>query len=551
MKNLWSNGCIWACFALIASPLTLAQSRYEPSVALERFSDTFDVNSDGSYREVSEVQFRIETSEGISLFGVERLPYASSREALEVREAWILQPDGSKIIIPPESIRTQEEGAGGGSTDFSDTKYKVIVFPQVRVGSRLYWRTESVVRTPLFKGQFWNSYVMATDLRVDDWQVAINVPAGMSLYIEKRGVDGGLQSGSADSDHYRFAYQRPTFVAPEEVAVSTADYADILQISTLVNAAAVGKLFHEHAASKAAVTEPIRALSEKLTTGLSDEREKARTLYNWVSKNIRYVSVTLGSGGYVPHSAEEVLHNEYGDCKDHTILLEALLRASGIESVPALINAGDSYTLSTVGVSSPLNHVISYLPTLDLYVDSTAKFAPFGTLPFDDSDKPVVLTSLGRIGRTPRIGAKDNLVRTDISIVVQPDGSIDGSSMAAMTGQYELGSRSTRFGDRGVPSDQLVKGILSRFGETGSGAIRIRTPKISARRIGLKVTSTWIRSATCQGAELCECRSALRQATGSTSGEQASRGTGTFLAMRLANSERALHHSVSKERAYH
>ena len=174
-----------------------------------------------------------------------------------MREAWVLQPDGAKTVIAPESIGTQEEGTEGGSTDFSDTKYKVIVFPQVRVGSRLYWRTESVVRTAVFKGQFWNSYVISPHLRVDAWQVVINVPAGMPLYIEKRGVSGGLQSRSANSDHYRFTDQRPTFVAPEEVAVSTSDYADILRVSTLPDAVAFGNLFHERAAPKAAVTEQV------------------------------------------------------------------------------------------------------------------------------------------------------------------------------------------------------------------------------------------------------------------------------------------------------
>ena len=68
-------------------------------------------------------------------------------------------------------------------------------------------------------------------------------------------------------------------------------------------------------------------------------------------------------------------------------------------------------------------------------------------------------------------------MRTDVSMAIQPDGSIDGSSMATMTGQYELGSRSTRFGDRGEPSDKVVKGILSRFGETGRGTITHTDPE--------------------------------------------------------------------------
>ena len=88
-------------------------------------------------------------------------------------------------------------------------------------------------------------------------------------------------------------------VPPEEVAVSEDDYVDLLRVSTLRDVSAVGKLYQANAAPKAVVTDRIRALALKLTTGLTEEREKARTLYHWVSKNIRYVAVILGSGGYV------------------------------------------------------------------------------------------------------------------------------------------------------------------------------------------------------------------------------------------------------------
>ena len=127
---------------------------------------------------------------------------------------------------------------------------------------------------------------------------------------------------------------------------------------------------------------------------------------------------------------------EYGDCKDHVVLLEALLAAAGIDSVPALINLGSSYTLPKVGTFVSFNHVITYLPSLDLYVDSTAQFAPFGILPFEDTDKPVALTSLGRLGRTPRMRADLNVSRTKVSMVIHSDGTIEGTSMATMSGTF-------------------------------------------------------------------------------------------------------------------
>ena len=82
----------------------------------------------------------------------------------------------------------------------------------------------------------------------------------------------------------------------------------------------------------AAVTPAISALAKELTSGVTDDRAKVRKLYNWVSRNIRYVAVYVAEGGFVPHSAQSILDNRYGDCKDHVTLLEALLAAVGIES---------------------------------------------------------------------------------------------------------------------------------------------------------------------------------------------------------------------------
>jgi transglutaminase-like putative cysteine protease len=461
--------------ALVTSS-ALAEQPYEPPISIERVADKVIVNVDGSYRQTLEATIRIETPQAIASEGTQRVSYASSRETIESVEAWIIQPDGTRIIVPPESIRTQDEDTGDGSSKFSDTRYKVIVFPQVHVGSRLYWKSESLVHTPLFAGQFFEDITMSPRFRVEHWEFDITLPAGKALYVEKRGIQGGLESRTVDGDYYHFTYEHPTIVPPDEVTVSEDDYADLLRVSTLPDVLAVGSLYDENAAPKAAVTDRIRALTLKLTVGLTEEREKARALYDWVSSNIRYVGVYLGSGGYVPHSADEVLANEYGDCKDHTALLEALLAAAGIDSVPALINTDTSYTLPKVG-SFAFNHVITYLPSLDLYVDSTARFAPFGVLPFADADKPVALTSRHRLGRTPRMRADVNVTRTKEAMVIHSDGTINGTSMATESGTYEISSRSWRFSDRASPENQVVKGLLSRFGETGSGSISYVDPE--------------------------------------------------------------------------
>jgi hypothetical protein len=156
--------------------------------------------------------------------------------------------------------------------------------------------------------------------------------------------------------------------------------------------------------------------------------------------------------------------------------MEALLAAVGIQSSTALVNSGDAYTLAAVGTIGPPNHAITYVPSLDIYVDSTNQFAPYGTLSFDVMDKPTVLVALGRLGHTPSTKADQNVVRASIEMKIQPDGTIDGHSAATMSGVLESGSRASRFYTQSTEEDQVVRKLLNRFNETGSGSLEYGDP---------------------------------------------------------------------------
>lgn len=172
-----------------------------------------------------------------------------------------------------------------------------------------------------------------------------------------------------------------------------------------------------------------------------------------------------------------MLKNQYEDCKDHVVLLEALLDAVGIPSSPALINLGSAYKLSSVGVIQPLNHVITYIPSLDLYLDSTDQFTPFGLLIFEDMDKPTVLTALGKIGHTPRMNANQNVGKVQSKLKIDRDGVIHGTSSVTYQGVPEIDSRRNRFYEKSRSEQQVVKELLQRFNETGDGSMDFPDPE--------------------------------------------------------------------------
>ena len=289
-------------------------------------------------------------------------------------------------------------------------------------------------------------------------------------------------------NHYQFVYRGPDPKAPESGSVWSGDYAPMFYVSTFPDMVAVGKAYEDAAAPMAKITDRIQSLADEVTKGLTSDAAKVQALDHWVAKNIRYVSVDLGHGGLIPHPADQVLENRYGDCKDHAILMQALLAAVGVQSTTALVSAGSAYTMSKIGVVTPLNHAITYVPSLDKYVDSTDEFSPYGTLSFEVMDKPTVLTGLKRLGRTPSTKADQNVVRTTILMKIQPDGTIEGHSASTLSGISESGSRANRFYAQPTPEVEVVKNLLNRFNETGTGSLDYPDPTVLDQSFWVKST---------------------------------------------------------------
>jgi len=66
-----------------------------------------------------------------------------------------------------------------------------------------------------------------------------------------------------------------------------------------------------------------------------------REAIRFVQEDLRYLAVDFGHGaGMLPNGAGTVLRRRFGDCKDKSVLLAALLRALGYDACPLLVAAG-------------------------------------------------------------------------------------------------------------------------------------------------------------------------------------------------------------------
>ncbi|HEY4266335.1 MAG TPA: DUF3857 and transglutaminase domain-containing protein, partial [Micropepsaceae bacterium] len=349
-----------------------------------------DVAPDGTATEINHRELQVFTAKAAMQLAQLPISYIETMQDIDVTEAYTLKGDGRKLAVDPSGILTQQAPQAANAPLFTDLKQKVVIFPNVEVGDTLVLTKKRHDKQSYFKGRFIKQSVFSPLTPVAQYDLTIAIPKSLSSTLENHAIEF-QKSASGDKDVYKAHYENLNPETEDVAAIAQYDRLPRYFISTFKDYDEMGRSYAALFGPKVAVSAKIKAQADTITAGITDRREQARAIYEWVSQHVRYVGIELGQGAIVPRDAELVLANAYGDCKDITVLLSALLKAKNIDSEPALINAGNGYTLSTAPTLAELNHVIAWLPEFKMYADATANTVPFGMLPLFEYGKTVVL----------------------------------------------------------------------------------------------------------------------------------------------------------------
>ena len=438
----------------------------DPSLVIDKYIQHFKVEPDGSFVLTVDNVKTIAQQRAVQGHSQYYISYNKTLDDVIAVEGYTEKPDGRRVAVQLEHIKDQQEAVSSDAPMFQDTRVKIVVFPEVAVGDKLAVHYVIKRSTPLFPGHFED--LSSSQFYVNrQFLLIYDMPASMPLYADAAGFVAVAAEAAPGRKLYQWRYEGGDNARIEADSVSYLDYGKRLAVSTFADYAAFARAYHARARDKSEVTAAIAALARKLTRDLDGPRATALALADWVRNNIRYVGVWIGAGGVVPHPAATVLENRYGDCKDHASLLEALLAAVGIDSTGALINSGNAYQLPSTPTLGVFNHVITYVPSLDLYLDSTAESIAAGYLPSSGLGKPVLLTSSGQMALTPSVQVDQSRTVTWFDVSKNGHGSfmVVKLSAGALAEPYRKAVRDTRPAERA----QFVQRMLQDMGQKGRG----------------------------------------------------------------------------------
>ncbi len=363
------------------------------SFVIEQLHSRFRFESDGTGSREITARIRVQSEAGVQQWGQLQIGYNSANEGVEIPYVRVLKADGSVVRAGDDAVQDLTAPVEHEAPVYTDYRQKHVTVPGLRPGEVLEYETVTVIHTPLAPRQFWTEYEFEKNSIVLDETFDVDVPTGRLLKLKTK---SGMDPQVSEQNGRRVYHWSSSHLEREDDAKAKEqekkkhhpeDERPDIQLTTFENWEQVGRWYANLEKDRRLPSPEVRAKAEELTKGIASDIGKTEALYDFVSKNFRYVSLSLGVGRYQPHAAADVLHNQYGDCKDKHTLLESLLEAEGLRASSVLINSSRKLD-PDVPSPSQFDHVITVLPLErngtkeEVWMDTTAEVAPFRLLAY-------------------------------------------------------------------------------------------------------------------------------------------------------------------------
>jgi tetratricopeptide (TPR) repeat protein len=446
MRALVLSLSLLSCFGVsgIHAQQTPAVSYAAEPFVVERLETIYRMQADGTGVREKTVEVQVQTESALKDMAVVSVPFAANSEHVEWVYARIRHKDGATTETPLTGAIEIAAPVTREAPFYSDLKASQLPLKDLRVGDRVEWKWRVVRTKSEAVGQFWGAegfdrtgVVLAESMVLDvPKDVAVTVWSPKSKAGESVEGDRHIYRWTSDNKKPTVGAEATAAAEAEKKRVRTADEELDDRLGKLPDVAwttfksweAVGAWYRGLEGERMTPDAEIKAKVAQVTAGKTTDREKVEAVYSYVATQIHYIGVAFGIGRYQPHSAGDVLGNQYGDCKDKHTLLAAMIEALGMHPDAVLIGAGIRFN-QAVPSPAAFNHLITRveLDGKPVWLDTTAEVAPFGMLLALTRDHEALVIPVSGPSEVERTPARPPFANTT---VMEAKGTLDADGVS-------------------------------------------------------------------------------------------------------------------------
>jgi hypothetical protein len=418
------------------------------------------VNDKGEIKTVHRGAYKILRNSGRELGKV--VVFYDSSTKLTFLKAWSIPPQGNEYEVKEKEA--VEMNAFDGEL-YNDDRMKFIQIPGSDPGAVVGFEYEQKHRPDVLQ-DYWT---FQDTIPVRKSRYVLNLPSGWE--IQTAWANHAKMEPTISGNQYVWEVNDLPAVKHEpgmparravigKMAVSF--FSPSLRDKAQISWKEVGTWADQLASSRRVASPDIQAKTKELVARKTDFLEKVRALGAFAQRDVRYVAIEVGIGGFQPHMATDIYANRYGDCKDKVTLLMTMLKEAGINSYYLLVHTDRGVVKRELPSPWSFNHVItaievpSSFKTDGLYsiyehprlsklmiFDPTSDFTPAGYIPPSEQGSSALLVT-GQGGELIDLPlqppAANQLIRT-AKLRLTADGGLAGDVTEVRTGEEAIGYR--------------------------------------------------------------------------------------------------------------
>ena len=407
-----------------------------------------EIFEDGRCKETLHVVFKVLHERGKDNGDIE-IGYDSRTQTASIVYARTITREGK--IIPLNENAIQVVTPYSEYPSYSDYKELTFSMPGVTVGSIVDYKVVIKDKMPHIEGKFSNSFYFQGYDPTYVCRVKVITPKNCDLkYRVLNPLQGTETSPKIIRDGHKKAYLWEYKNIPQMITEWSMppiqEVAFRILVTTVNSWEEFSCWWRKKIEGKSVPDKPIKEKVTELTKNLSTSNEKIEAIFDYVKREIRYVSIDLGKSGYEPESARKVFENKYGDCKDKSTLLISMLKVAGIPAYHVLIPTNDMGNLiKDFPYPFQFNHCIVAVENQGGYhfLDPVGESYRFDSLLGMDQDRDVLIFKDEEIifANTPLAKPEKRAYHSRYQIKIGPDGSIKCQAKNFGAGDIEASLR--------------------------------------------------------------------------------------------------------------
>jgi len=187
--------------------------------------------------------------------------------------------------------------------------------------------------------------------------------------------------------------------------------------------------------TNAVADDKIRKTADSLALGKSKSEIVYAMLFH-IQEKFEHINISPNLIGYEPNPASKIYEHGYGDSRDLSTLLLAMLKLAGVEAYPVLVSIGGAsiYDLPTVHQFDRMA-VMAIIDGKTVFLDPMREYAAPGRIGAANGEKAFIISpGKARIETVPPFDAETDNGTVIFNLKVAEDASISGEVITEATG---------------------------------------------------------------------------------------------------------------------